>query len=159
VWAIAYGAAKDLVKKMRDEHWFKVELQQPACDKSVASAPAQQAPASGPATYVAPAKVKAKLSDVDTPNYTAEKELSDSYAVVIGIEKYQNIPDATYAEHDATAVKEHLLAMGYPERNIIVLTGSQAGKSSIQKYVESWLPKNLNENSKLFFYYSGHGAP
>jgi hypothetical protein len=159
VWAVSYAAAKDLLKKMREEHWFKVELLQPACHAENTVAQAALQPAESAPAAAAQPKTRLRVSDVDTPNYTADKEYPDNYALVIGIEKYQNIPDATYAEHDAAAVKEHLLALGYPEQNIIMLVGAQAGKSSIQKYVESWLPKNLTPNSRLFVYYSGHGAP
>jgi uncharacterized caspase-like protein len=53
----------------------------------------------------------------------------------------------------------HLLALGFPERNIIFLRGAQAGRAGIEKYVESWLPRNVKEGSRVVFYFSGHGAP
>lgn len=97
-------------------------------------------------------------SDVDSPSYVAD-EKPDDFAIVVGIEKYSSVPDATFAERDAAAVHSHLIALGYPERNIIYLTGEKATRSSIQKYVEMWLPKNVKEGSQVFFYFSGHGAP
>ena len=79
--------------------------------------------------------------------------------MVIGIEKYANLPTAEHAERDAAAVRTHLSALGYPDRNIIYLTGGQASKAGFEKYLEAWLPRNLRETSKLFVYFSGHGAP
>lgn len=46
-----------------------------------------------------------------------------------------------------------------PERNIVLLTGSRATKSGLEKTIEDWLPNNVSEKSRVYFYYSGHGAP
>jgi len=99
-----------------------------------------------------------QLSGVDRPTYR-NPERADNYAVVVGIEKYSEIPEASYAERDAGAVRDHLIAMGFPQRNIILLTGQRATRSGIAKNLESWLPNNVSQNSTVFFYYSGHGAP
>jgi len=97
-------------------------------------------------------------SDVDSPAYKTAEDPS-RFALVIGVEKYQSLPSADFAERDAKAVRAHLLALGYPERNVILLLGAQATKTGIEKYLESWLPRNVKEDSKVFVYYSGHGAP
>ena len=97
-------------------------------------------------------------SDVDEPSYKG-RENPDDFALVIGIEKYADLPEAEFAERDAAAVRKHLLALGYPPRNVLFLTGMQAGKASIEKYVGSWLPRNVKESSQVFVYFSGHGAP
>jgi len=57
-------------------------------------------------------------SDVDTPGYSL-KENPDNYAIVVGVEKYNSLPEAQFAERDADAVRNHLIAMGYPQRNIV----------------------------------------
>ena len=98
------------------------------------------------------------LSDVDKPAYESPRN-PDNFAVVVGVEKYPGLPPAEFAERDAQAVLAHLLALGYPRRNIAFLTGEQASKAGISKNIETWLPKNVNENSSVFFYFSGHGAP
>ena len=97
-------------------------------------------------------------SDVDRPSYGFD-ENSSNYAVVIGVENYQNLPSAEFANRDAHAVRAHLRALGYPGQNVIMLTDAQATGNAIRSYVESWLPRNVKENSKVFFYFSGHGAP
>jgi hypothetical protein len=105
-----------------------------------------------------PPATRSFVSEVDTPAYQL-KENPNNFAIVIGIEKYSEVPEAQHAERDAEAFKNHLLALGYPRRNIIHLAGEKAGRAGIEKFVETWLPRNVNENSRVFFYFSGHGAP
>jgi hypothetical protein len=98
-------------------------------------------------------------SDVDTPGYKTP-ENPDDFALVIGIEKYSNLDaSASFAERDATAVQRHLFALGFPVRNVHVLLGGKATRTALEKYLEHWLPLNVKETSRVFFYFSGHGAP
>lgn len=107
---------------------------------------------------VARQRAKVVDSDVDRPGYAFE-EKSGNYALVIGVENYQGLPPASFAGRDAHAVRAHLRALGYPSQNIVMLTDSQATSNAIRSYVESWLPRNVNSDSKVLFYFSGHGAP
>jgi len=100
----------------------------------------------------------ASSSGVDRPTYVL-KSRPDDFALVVGIERYSKLPDAKFAEQDAEAVKRHLEALGVPARNIIQLSGSDATRSTLQGYLEEWLPKNVKPGSTVFFYFSGHGAP
>ncbi|MFH2202739.1 MAG: caspase family protein [Elusimicrobiota bacterium] len=104
------------------------------------------------------AEPRAYNSDVDLPAYE-QNENSANYAMVVGVEDYDNLPRADFAERDARAVREHLLALGYPSQNLIYLTGRKATRTNITKFLESWLPQNVTEQSQVFFYFSGHGAP
>ena len=119
----------------------------PGPGENLAAAPVPAAPALRPVH-----------SDVDSPGYSSEERPND-FAIVVGVEKYSALPEAQFAERDAAAVKRHLVALGYPERNILYLTGQQASRAALAKNLEAWLPRNVNENSSVFFYYSGHGAP
>lgn len=105
-----------------------------------------------------PGATRIFLSDVDIPAYRL-KETPDDYALVIGIDKYESLPDARFAERDAATVREHLLALGFPLRNILYLSGRHASRAGIEKLVESWLPMNVKESSRVLVYFSGHGAP
>ncbi|NNN06667.1 MAG: hypothetical protein HKL90_12260, partial [Elusimicrobia bacterium] len=67
----------------------------------------------------APAKVY--RSDADTPSYSAAED-ENAFALVVGVEKYQGLPEARFAVRDAEAVRAHLRALGYPERNILYLS-------------------------------------
>lgn len=110
------------------------------------------------AAPAAPAPAAPLHSDVDSPGYGSE-ERPDHYALVVGIEKYSSLPDAQFAERDADAVRRHLVALGYPMRNVLYLTGQRASRAALAKNLEDWLPRNVKEDSTVFFYYSGHGAP
>lgn len=105
-----------------------------------------------------PPEKRDPVSDIDAPSRRGAAR-PDDFALVIGIEDYQSVPKADYGARDATTVRRHLEALGFPSRNIISLTGSEATSSKLKSYLEEWLPLNVKESSTLFFYYSGHGAP
>ncbi len=110
------------------------------------------------ATPLTPPTPRDGTSDIDIPGYrTAERP--DNFAVVIGIDDYQTLPNARFAERDAQTMRDHLIAMGYPKRHVVLLKGDNATRTGIQKYMEEWLPRNVKPTSTVFFYYSGHGAP
>lgn len=108
--------------------------------------------------HAPPAASSPSVSDVDNPR-SLRPENPDDFALIIGIEKYPRLPEARFAEHDADAVKAHMRALGYPERNIVILKGGLATRGAIQGYVEEWLPKNTKPTSRVFVYFSGHGSP
>lgn len=92
------------------------------------------------------------------PNFNAPQD-ENAYAVIVGVEKYPDLPAATYAERDANAAKRFIRALGVPERNTMLLTGARATKTGMEKTLEAWLPNNVSEKSRVYVYYSGHGAP
>jgi hypothetical protein len=114
--------------------------------------------AGGGVAASSPVAAKTYHSDVDEPTYKIAQS-DANFALVVGIEKYADLPQADFAERDAQAMRDHLLALGYPPRNVVLLKGDKAVRSGIEKYVESWLPSHVDENSKVFVYFSGHGAP
>ena len=97
-------------------------------------------------------------SDVDRPGYHFDENPAN-YAVVVGVESYANVASAEFAKRDAEAMRAHLRALGYPGQNIILLTDAQATGNKLKSYVESWLPRNVKPESKVFVYFAGHGAP
>lgn len=100
-------------------------------------------------------------SDVDELPAMKAKLNNNAYAIVIGIEQYrQNLPKADFAVHDARTVTEYLTkSLGFPKGNVITLLNDRALKSDFEKYFERWLSNNVDRDSTLFIYYSGHGAP
>ncbi|MEK7858925.1 MAG: caspase family protein [Elusimicrobiota bacterium] len=111
-------------------------------------------------TPAAKERVQAKVfeSDVDRPGYHFEENAAN-YAVVVGVENYANVGVAEFAKRDAEAMKAHLRALGYPGQNIALLTDAQATGNKLKSYIESWLPRNVKPESKVFVYFAGHGAP
>ena len=117
------------------------------------AAPPAAAPASAPASGGS-----GVIRPIAGPRYNSRPHPGD-FAIVIGIEKYSDLPDASYAERDAAAVRAHMEALGVPARNIVYLPGNKAVRSSLEKYLEDWLPKLVTAESRVYFYFSGHGAP
>lgn len=122
--------------------------------QSLMAAPAVAAAPAGASAAPAPAF----QSDVETPSFRRPED-ETKFALVVGVENYQTAMKAEHAARDARAVKAHLEAAGYPDRNIIFLVDQQAGKSALEKYIEAWLPRNTDERSTVLFFFSGHGAP
>ncbi len=89
------------------------------------------------------------------------KPRPNAYAIAIGIETYRNkLPKADFADRDAKLMGEYLTkVLGYPEENVVVRTDDNAPLTDLIKYVENWLPNNVEKDSAVFIYYSGHGAP
>ncbi len=99
--------------------------------------------------------------DVDKLPVMQAKPNKNAYAIVIGVEKYrQKLPKADFADNDARVMAEYLTkVMGYPEENIVTLLNDRALKSDLEKYLGKWLSNNVEKDSSVFIYYSGHGAP
>ncbi|MDO9067381.1 MAG: caspase family protein, partial [Deltaproteobacteria bacterium] len=121
---------------------------------------ASQLVATKPLKPSAPSPVDIK-SDVDELPAVKTRSNKNAYAIVIGIEQYrQKLPQADFAVSDARLMGEYLTrVMGYPEENVITLLNERASNVDLVKYFEKWLSNNAEQNSTIFVYYSGHGAP
>lgn len=93
-----------------------------------------------------------------TPAFASRNSESD-YGIVIGIEQYADLPPSSGSERDAGAVREFYRALGIPERNIVELRGQRGTKTGFEKIFEAWLQNNARAGSRVFVYFSGHGAP
>ena len=86
---------------------------------------------------------------------------SDGLAVVIGIENYQYVPDATYAYNDAEVFREYLSqTLGYKKQRIKLATNSIATQAELNKLLGSngWISRNIVKGkSDVVVYFSGHG--
>lgn len=165
VWRVCYKAANDFLGDVRKARWLaKAQTEIPAgkggsMDKAQMSAMIEAATKKAMGDRKPEEAEKPQIeSDIDKPGYQlAERE--NDFAVVVGIEKYSSLVEAPFAERDAETVKRHLVAQGFPVRNVVSLTGNKATKTGLQKYLDEWLPKNVKPESRVFFYFSGHGAP
>lgn len=103
--------------------------------------------------------VGGQRSDVDTtlPKFAVIPRPHD-VALVIGIEKYQNLIPARHARADAEQVANYLRALGYAPRNVEVLLNERATNAAIRLAVERWLPDHVSADSRVLVYYSGHGS-
>ncbi|MDP3544086.1 MAG: caspase family protein [Elusimicrobiota bacterium] len=150
----SYSFRQDIAKHLTAEFGPQTELYKRLM--AAKSGGRQDAPTAAAAAPAPAAPVF--RSDVEDPSFRLPED-ETKFAVVVGVENYQAIPKAEHAARDVRAVKAHLMAAGYPERNIVTLVDQQAGKSALEKYLEAWLPRNTDERSTVLFYFSGHGAP
>ena len=102
--------------------------------------------------------VRRKPADSDGPYR------SDAYAVVIGINEYQDdsISHLQYARADAQAIYDVLvdpeLGRFNPDNVELLLDGSATAKA-IRTAIATNLPRKAQEEDTVFIYYAGHGAP
>lgn len=82
-----------------------------------------------------------------------------SYALVVGVEKYRDVPSPTGARSDAEQFARVVrTTLGVPEANIRMALDDRATRSDIEKQIE-WLQGNVQAGGRIYFYFSGHGAP
>jgi len=87
------------------------------------------------------------------------------FAVLIAIDRYhdENISDLQYCKSDALALKKTLIAGGFQESNIILMTDDtivpslQPTKENIQNIL-AVLENFAKEGDMIFFHFSGQGA-
>ena len=80
-----------------------------------------------------------------------------SWAVIIGINRYEKWPSLQYAVNDAKAVRDKLLSLGFPEENILFLTDEEATKVAIERVLGDRLRRNVGKDDRVFIYFAGHG--
>ena len=100
------------------------------------------------------------LVDVDMPPKTKMNN-PDALAVVIGVESYQYVPDATFAYNDAEVFREYLAeTMGMKRQRIKLATNTKATQAEFSKLLgpNGWLARNVVKGkSDVIVYFSGHG--
>ena len=96
--------------------------------------------------------------EIENEKYQFIKDIySESWALVIGINKYQNVDPLNYAVNDAIAVKEMLLnKYGFKEANIKLITDEEATKDNILKGFSDILTQ-AKEKDRVVVFYAGHG--
>ena len=88
--------------------------------------------------------------------------LKDSYdehfALIIGINKYENLNDLEYAVNDAKAIKDILISnFNYKEDNIKMLIDEQATHDNIMDEYYN-LAKDTAINDSVLIFFAGHGS-
>ncbi len=98
--------------------------------------------------------------DVDSPPKARTPADPEAYAVVIGIERYRDLPGVDYAGRDAESVHTYLTrAMGFDARNVVILKDDRATLTDLDTYLGPWLEDRVTASSRVLIFYAGHGAP
>ncbi|MGC1360212.1 MAG: tetratricopeptide repeat protein [Silvibacterium sp.] len=86
-----------------------------------------------------------------------------SYALVIGIAHYQNLPKSAqlqYPDRDAESIYTTLISEQggqFPANHVHVLTNAQATQANILHELEDWLPSVSAPSDRVLIYFAGHG--
>ena len=97
-----------------------------------------------------PGKVNNKFSYID-------EIYSESWALVIGINKYHNIERLNYAVNDAMAVQRMLVdKYGFKDSNIKLILDEEATKDNILQGFSDILSQS-REKDRVVVFYAGHG--
>ena len=103
----------------------------------------------------------AKTYEKLLPSKIKAKQDNNKVALIIGVEKYENLSnlDAIYANRDAKAFRAYAnRAFGIPLENIKVLIDKEASRSEIIKATKLWLPQLAKGGGKdIYIFFAGHG--
>ena len=81
----------------------------------------------------------------------------NTWAVIVGISKYQNLQGLNYADNDAFAFYDYLVnKKGLAKEHVQLLVNEKAIASDIYGALE-WLNLSVKPNDRVIFYFSGHG--
>jgi len=121
-------------------------------------APPQQSPDQGTNTRdLKP--VRPPENNGSTPN----GDVPQSYALVIGIGHYENLPASAqlrYPERDAQSIYTTLISEEggrFSANHVHMLTGTQANKANILHEIQNWLPSVTAPDDRVLIYFAGHG--
>jgi tetratricopeptide (TPR) repeat protein len=102
-----------------------------------------------------------KLEKID--DTVATKLSGHSYAVVVGVSQYPNLPadkQLQFAERDAQSIYTILISPeggNFKAENVKVLTGPQATLAAMKSQIDNWLPSVAQDDDRVLIYFAGHG--
>jgi len=84
----------------------------------------------------------------------------NSWAVVIGINQYRNpgIKPLGAGVNDAQRMREALIRLGFPERQVFTLTDEQATKAAIENLLGDRLRRLAKGEDRILVFFAGHGT-
>lgn len=94
---------------------------------------------------------------------TTTVQIPRSYALVVGISKYKNLPETAqlqYPDLDAESVYTVLISPEggqFPAENVHKLIDGQATLENIRHELETWLPSVTHSEDRVLIYFAGHG--
>ena len=97
------------------------------------------------------------------PARTGAISIPRSYALIIGVAQYQNLPaeaQLKYSERDAEAIYSILISPeggNFRAENVRKLVGPRATLANVRKEVEEWLPSVAKDDDRVLIYFAGHG--
>ena len=88
---------------------------------------------------------------------TADEIYDNSYALIIGIDKYENVQPLNYAVKDAETIQDILVnTFDFPKNNVKLLKNEEATLLNIKNSL-SEISSSARENDRVLIYFAGHG--
>ena len=88
---------------------------------------------------------------------TTDDIYDNSYALIIGIDKYENVQKLAYAADDALAMQEMLIeSFNFSSENITLLLDEKASKDNIIKEFSN-IAFKAQESDRVLIFFAGHG--
>ena len=89
------------------------------------------------------------------PETLETKRNKNRIALIIGMEEYENMSSANYAQRDAELFIDYVqAAFGVTQSNIKYFINAD---TKIKFDIKRWLKKNVRKNTEVYVYFSGHG--
>jgi len=88
---------------------------------------------------------------------TTDDIYDNSYALIIGIDKYENVRSLDYAVKDAEDIQSMLIdKFHFQQDNIVLLKNEEATKTSILQEFSN-ITKKAGANDRVLIFFAGHG--
>ena len=82
----------------------------------------------------------------------------NAVALIIGIEAYSRLPQAQYADSDATHFYDYAnQSLGVPPNKIKLLTDTKANRIDLLLAMRSWMRTEVNGKTDVYIFFAGHG--
>ena len=130
----------------------------------------QSAPTGDPAAQAVPPAASAPVSATESRDLKAVQQkttvavtIPRSYALVVGISAYKNLPATAQLEfpnRDAEDIYAALISPEggqFPAENVHKLINERATIANIRHELEVWLPSVTQDNDRVLIYFAGHG--
>lgn len=110
---------------------------------------------------------KIRIRATDSDGFTAERTLAVHYremrknvwAVVIGIDRYQNTRPLKYAVNDAKAFYDHLIRNNHiPQENVTLVLNEEARLIRLRSILGTHLKNKAGKDDMVIIFFAGHGA-
>lgn len=84
----------------------------------------------------------------------------NTYAIVIGISNYKNLPPLQYADKDAKVFYDYLVSekgMNIDSANVLLTLNENASIDNIGNNISDLLHRDIKKGDKVIFFFAGHG--
>ena len=96
---------------------------------------------------------------IELPGGDTTKPTGTTYAIIIGLSKYKEVPSLQFAHKDAQAFEDFLLSEAggkVPRTNIETFLNENASRNNVADAI-SIMARKAKPGDRLYFFFAGHG--